>query len=287
MADGSTGDFLEYTTSNVLTAYPAALSTLSDICSDGTDLWATYPQSSLFPTDPSALWKMTTSGTASGYNLTSFYSPITEALGVCLGPDGRLWVTDNDGIVGVWAVTTGGSITAYAFSSSAFGHDICSDGTYLWMTDQTNGGIWQITTSGGNTFFSGMTAATYVCFGPDGNLWVTSPNYVWKVSTGGSILNTYSTASSSFGRIYSDGTYLWICDNTGVIWRLTTGGVFTEFPLPDPFNNFPAGIVLGPDSNYWICGFDFNANQGAVWKFDGRPPSSALWYVGFIALTTM
>src|SRR5438552_197610 len=50
---------------------------------------------------------------------------------------------------------------------------------------------------------------------------------------------------------------LWFTEHgKNKIGRLTTGGSFTEFPIPTP-NVFPEGIAAGPDGNLW-----FSENAG-------------------------
>lgn len=82
----------------------------------------------------------------------------------------------------------------------------------------------QVATEGGSLFSlsSGMHAHA-MSLGPDGNVW-------------------FAADQANFGSY------------DGKIGRVTVAGELTKFPLPDPGNGGPSGIVAGPDGNLWFVG---------------------------------
>jgi virginiamycin B lyase len=52
---------------------------------------------------------------------------------------------------------------------------------------------------------------------------------------------------------------IWFTEsNANQIGRITTAGVFTEYPIPTA-NSVPVGITAGPDGNLWFT--EANTNQ--------------------------
>src|ERR1700731_2568477 len=67
----------------------------------------------------------------------------------------------------------------------------------------------------------------------------------FPIPTAGSLLDFCSITAGPDGA-------LWFTEgNANKIGRITTAGVFTEFPVPTA-NSFPAGITAGPDGNLWF-----------------------------------
>jgi virginiamycin B lyase len=168
-------------------------------------------------------------------------------LSITSGPDGNLWITESSTHT-IGRITPTGSVTHFLVDVPPGMFSVLnsitagSDGN-LWFTDQFIDRIGRITPNGVVTFFAipphkvsagvehpGLQVG-HITSGPDGNLWFTE-------SVGNQIV------------------------------RLTTSGVFTEFPLPiDPLANpadspdlaFPVGITAGPDGNLWFTETRFGA----------------------------
>lgn len=147
---------------------------------------------------------------------------------------------------------------------------ICSDGTDLWAADVALNGVWKITTAGSGTFY-GLTGAMVsggICYGPDGNLWLTdAPGGVWRVTTSG-VGTKYTLGSGlTLGNICvgSDGN-LWVSGEADNIWQVTTAGSGTDYPYGSGGVQWQ-DICSGPDGNLW----------GGVEYGPSGPPNSAIW----------
>jgi virginiamycin B lyase len=165
--------------------------------------------------------------------------------GIAAGSDGALWFADNAGstnvhcfafpsgcnLPGVGRISTAGAVTEYTLPASPNGFGdpqaITSgpDGA-LWFTDG-QGNIGRITTAGAATRYSpggtGMGLGWGITTGPDGALWFTQE---------GCPSCTPMATPPTIGRI-------------------TTGGVFTEFPIPSATAQ-PFGITAGPTGSIWF-----------------------------------
>ncbi len=158
--------------------------------------------------------RITTSGVVTEYPLPS--SGGGSPFGIAAGPDGALWFV-TQGAIG--RITTSGVITEYAYSGAVpqqvGGITAGSDGA-MWF-DAGNNGIGRITTSGAMTFYklpvSGGSPAA-ITSAPDGNLW------------------------------FGDG-------NHTLLYRLTTAGVFTQFPMNQGQESTPNFMTVGPDGALW------------------------------------
>ena len=197
-------------------------------------------------------------------------------------------------------------------SSSYPGLDTVGPDGNIWATDlQTS--IYQVTTSGVVTAFPTPTASSRpysITTGPDGALWFTEKiGNIGRITTAGTITNEFLIPNSGAapGRIVSgpDGN-LWFTDNSNaLIWKMTTAGVFTSYPV----SNRTYGIVSGPDGNIWFTEFassdgpsvqyiGYITTAGVVNEFPSLPqagnpvslqllpdgmvvgPDGALWFVG-------
>lgn len=186
---------------------------------------------------------------------------------ICVGRDGNLWVTDGNN--GVWQVTPLGVATQFGVDQIIPGLSyICSGpDDNLWTTSPEM--IWQITTAGVVTGFSIASTSPYgICAGPDGNLWVAgNDSTITQVDTSGTTLNVITLPNSPGNPVLQgicsgpDGN-LWAADgNNGVIWRVTTAGVATAFPVEGAV---PFGICVGQDGNLWFV--DANSDPLSVWR---------------------
>ncbi|MBV8531397.1 MAG: hypothetical protein JO104_08775 [Candidatus Eremiobacteraeota bacterium] len=119
--------------------------------------------------------------------------------------------------------------------------------------------------------------------GPDGALWFITnvsdgigPNYVDRITKDGSI--GFTTEYPIPGTGYRHGTNdpwgitsgpdgaLWFTEGGGVengnaIARVTIGGEFTKYPLPEPYSD-PVNIVTGSDGALWFTEPGYSKNVG-------------------------
>lgn len=185
---------------------------------------------------------------------------------ITTGPDGALWFTD-EGAGAIGRMTVSGQMTEYTtptrtsepgamtLGSETNGITTGSDGN-LWFTEDNNGAgqIGRCTPQGVITEFpvsgSGPTSITN---GPDGNLWFTDygfNNAIGVMTPTGSVKEyPIPTAYAGPGSIVAgpDGA-LWFLEGAKV-GRVTTSGVFTEYPVPQ---GSPSQLTTGPDGNLWI-----------------------------------
>jgi virginiamycin B lyase len=187
---------------------------------------------------------------APGTTITEYPIPGGQPQGITDGPDGTLWFTElsssSEGIpeVNIGQITTGAKISEYTDTAcdnrpySCVGRGGEYDGEYdgeyvitagpdgaLWFTEQL-GFIGRITTSGSIMVYSlpyGSSFENGIAAGPDGALWFTEPGD-------------------------PDSVYLGLA---GKIGRFTTGGSYTEYPIPTT-QGWPSGITVGPDGALWF-----------------------------------
>jgi streptogramin lyase len=190
------------------------------------------------------------------------------------GPDGNLWFTVPQGNE-IVRITTAGVLTEFFLPSfNTLPSTITSgpDGN-LWFTESEGNKIGRITTSGVITEFalpSGppppvcVSTCTFgfggITSGPDANLWFadlsTGRTEIGRISTSG-VFAEFPLSGTPY-RIASgpDGN-LWFADTSGSIGRITTSGVIAEFAIPTS-DSGPRGITVGPDGNLWFTEYTGN-----------------------------
>jgi virginiamycin B lyase len=191
---------------------------LTDITNgpDG-NLWFTESAGAGLHTGPSAVGKITPSGTATLFD-QSFYT----IRGITAGADGNMWFIENG--FSIDRITPTGMVTKFQPSSEVTSITAGPDGN-IWFAEAfgTSNKVGRITPSGTITEFdlpgtgifveppSGITA------GPDGNLWV-------------GVVGNFPTPSQ--------------------LDRITPRGFVTEFDLP--INVEVGDLIDGPDGNLWF-----------------------------------
>lgn len=207
--------------------------------------------------------RITTTGSITQYGIPT---PNAGPTSITKGPDGALWFTENIGQIG--RITTEGVITEYPVPTPGSGPNGITAGPdgALWFTESHTSRIGQITTSGAITEFPVTIAnETYlgsIATGSDGALWFTWSGYdvagVARMTTSGSV--TAYQAPASYGPFNlaagitagPDGA-LWFADTSGNIWRITTSGVLTQYPVPiRPSGGGTGPITTGPDGAIWF-----------------------------------
>jgi len=207
--------------------------------------------------------KITTSGVATIYDVPppTEYG-FTNPWGIVEGPDGNLWFTAGT-IIG--KITTNGIITEYPLPTGSYaqGQIITGLDRNLWFAD-LSGTIDKMTTSGAITQYPGPAASTApygIARGPDGRVWVGGSGYngsrgtIGAMTTSGAMVHYPEPSSFFYFHPYSLAVgrdkNIWFANQATSITRVTTRGVFTDFPTPT-FPSFPWDIVAGPDGNLWF-----------------------------------
>jgi virginiamycin B lyase len=174
--------------------------------------------------------------------LAVYQAPTGISVGsTIVGPDGALWfIIGNAPDIG--RLSTSGAFTEYPIPTGPYATTIAagSDGA-IWFTTfafPTSNGPGQTTVSRMTT--SGVVTASYptpfpsgalgnMVTGPDGALWFPSNTGNCVVVTGGCILYSYRD-----------------------IVKMTTAGVFTDYPIPEGVGSGPDEITVGPDGALWF-----------------------------------
>lgn len=142
----------------------------------------------------------------------------------------------------------------------------------LWFSERYTTQVGRVTSDGHFKIYSfpmNNHHSTAITAGPDGAVWFAFPNSVPNYDTG-KIGRITPTGDTTFFQIPwvsdaesittgPDGN-LWFADHVAkAVGRLTTGGVFTKFPIPGPQGTYPWQITSGPDGALWFT--DFNGHR--------------------------
>jgi streptogramin lyase len=110
------------------------------------------------------------------------------------------------------------------------------------------------------TVFNGLHEITK---GSDGNLWSTdyAGQAIWRITTAGASTRFPVPTGSPYGITAGPDGNLWFTELfANQIGRITTAGVITEFPIPTSGSG-PFGITAGPDGNLWFTTFVNNVDR--------------------------
>jgi len=218
-AENISGAIGKITTAGVVTQYPLPNPSSGPVnITKGPDgnIWFTEFTSS-------AIGKITPAGVITEYPLpisgTRTFDP--QVYQITAGPDGNVWFTEyNDAVFGgnnIGKITPSGKITLYQIHRDGYGPIGITTGPNgnLWFVENIAGQVAEITPSG--VFTQDPKLLGYfmqeIALGPDGNLWVTSPQ--------------------------------------NDIFRITPAFVETSYFAPIP-NLTPDGITTGADGNMWF-----------------------------------
>lgn len=194
------------------------------------------------------------------YNTTGL-----QLTGRCIyGPDDNLWNCNNasNDIVKLLKGVANPTKVTVAVGSGVT-QDICTDGTYLWVTTQ-GGNVFRVTTAGVVTAFALRAASVIysICYNPDdGFVYATDTdaghNGVWQIATPSGVATFYPGGSTAMiGAAPTLGGGVWCSDNAsggGYVYQMSTAGIFTQWESPAG-GTIVSGeaIVLGPDGNPWV-----------------------------------
>lgn len=278
-----------------------------------------------FVNDSNVIGRITTQGVVSTITLPQFQF---NAQLITSGPDKALWFTLPNSVPGdttaeIGRLTTSGQFTAFPISFKSIPYDITSgrDGN-LYFTDKLFSYIGRITPQGKVSRLSyrkeeGKFASSIrITTGPDGNLWFTNitstgKDKIGRMTPSGQftffpVPGEQGNNAGAMDAITSgpDGNLWFTIDGSGgnqsvsQIGRITPGGVFTLFPVPNPSEGgFMQGIKTGSDGNLWFVFTNGQAGAGVgrittsgkitmffsptqgVFPFDIAPgPDGNLWF---------
>jgi streptogramin lyase len=212
--------------------------------------------------------EITTSGV-----ITEFTTPTadSEPTGLAVGSDGNIWFTES-GTNDIGRITPSGTIKEFTTAdldlSSTDKMVLGSNGS-LWFIAYDNDGdseAAEVDTAGKVTAFQISSSPNDLTVGPDGNIWLASSGEIDQVTPNGTLtaftIPTGDDASAI--TVGPDGAFWFALDGTNQLGRMTTGGVFSEFALPEPGATDGSTISIdalatGPDGNLWFA--DYNVAQ--------------------------
>jgi len=194
---------------------------------------------------------------------TPLYLNSASIMDRAIGPDGNLWYTDFNNVIG--RLTPAGVVTTFATSrvDKPMGIVQGPDGN-MWFVNNGNSSIGRVTPAGVYANFTapGISDPKDITAGPDGALWFTNANghSIGRITTGGAV-TSFTTTGIGFPNgitVGPDGN-LWFASSgqTPAIGRITTAGVidlFTSSALVVPRN-----IVAGSDGNLWFTNQTYTA----------------------------
>ena len=191
-------------------------------------------------------------------------SGLEGANDIAVGPDGNLWVANQDDFVGVYT-SSGTPVATYATASSAM--SICPDSTGAMVTysygDQS---FHRITTAGTVTTLATLSAGTPTVVkcatGPDGNVWFVDRNdqQVGSVSPYG-VVQTYPMLNGDMPSSLTTGPdgRIWIAADAS-IQAITTDGTHAQ----STYGYGAFNLVSDPKGASKLYFTDVNNNLGEI-----------------------
>ncbi|HXC77017.1 MAG TPA: hypothetical protein VNU19_08190 [Candidatus Acidoferrum sp.] len=191
---------------------------------------------------------------------------------IIAGPDGAMWFIEASGNK-VGRVSSAGAFTEYLIptpnsSGPDAGITVGPDGN-IWLTEPFANQIARLTPEGKFTEFAIPSPKAYptgITSGPEGSVWFieSSVSRIGKITTRGEVTEFTVGAPELFndpGPITTgpDGN-LWFTRGLGPVWRMTTTGQVTDYPVT---TGFEGDITTGPDGNLW---FDESDTYPAIGK---------------------
>jgi streptogramin lyase len=188
--------------------------------------------------------------------ITTLPTATQDTLNPVVGPDGNLW----------WAGT--GRLVSLNPDGTTTDHAAPSDISHGALVMGTNGRLWYLLFRDQRIGYIVPELDTYVDWpvsisspsslvqGPDGNMWFTSlvHDTLVRVKADGTQTELASPATRVFGLVAGADGALWYASqgSPGQVGRIdpATGTLLAAYPVPSGAG--AAGIVLGPDGNYWF-----------------------------------
>ncbi|HTV92216.1 MAG TPA: hypothetical protein VMG98_05830, partial [Verrucomicrobiae bacterium] len=254
--------FTDQGTQEVEAFNPASLAIQSQYAT-GASLWdlATGSDGALWVADQSngGALRMTTAGIATQYPFSG------TPQGIAAGPNGLMLIADNTS-GGVWTLDAGGLFTILPFSPSGTPAEV------TWVPGGTSGDAWFAEgpyvgdfSLNNNTLTSEISvpdgdSATYLAYGPDGNVWVSASGGTTPLML---VINpatdtishqvTLPAGAHPNGVVAGKDNAMWFVDsgNNAVGEIAISSYAVTEYPLISAGAQ-PREITVGPDGSLWL-----------------------------------
>jgi DNA-binding beta-propeller fold protein YncE len=205
--------------------------------------------------------------------------------GLAYGPDGNLYVTaGSDATGGVYRFNgrTGAYIDEFASTGGIpFGLTFGAGG--LYVANYSNNDVQRFDATTGaslGTFVAagsgGLSAPRDLTFGPDGNLYVSSPDVTPNLSTSsvlryngttGAFIDTFAIPVDARGLRFGPDGNLYVASYVGdhiLEFNGSTGASMGVFASGGGLDG-PVGLLFGPDNQLYVSSF----NNGMVLRYDG------------------
>jgi virginiamycin B lyase len=195
-------------------------------------------------------------------------SASSKPLGIALGSDGNLWITEF-AVSKIGQLNFGGRISESVTPTKDAGPNGIASGPgpnlNVWFTETNLGRVAQITTSGPPytefTLPDSAAKPAAIALGSDGNMWVADAgtNSIWKVQqlrvkphVKFTQYKLTSHAQPTGITLGPDGAIWFTEPGINSIGRLPISGYpLSEFPVPTK-NSGPIGIATGTDNAVWF-----------------------------------
>ncbi len=204
----------------------------------------------------SRIGRITTGGKQTSYKTLA---PNASPLDITAGPDKSLWFTEYAG-ARIGRITTAGKVTEFKVPHVPTGITAGPDGA-LWFLeiDGTTNYVARMTPKGKVTEYKLRShngfSNEFITKGPAKTLWFTQPstNQVGSITLSGTVKLYKNTDGDARPEgIVAIGSSLWVGESDGVA-KVSTGGTFTEFPMPPGGGGAVTGITRGADGKVWFA----------------------------------
>jgi len=187
--------------------------------------------------------------------------------GVTLGPDGNVWVGDDNSSPGnIGRVTPAGMNTTFHTGHVFTNFDAAGLDGNVWFSECSGAFLSSVTPSGtvSEKSVPGATNIQGVALGPDGNIWFTDlgSREIGTIVSGtptivsGALTSQPSTAEDIASG--SDGN-LWVAEGARIAQVTTSGVILNQFPAAAGAIGNANFITAGPDGAIWFTDTSNNA----------------------------
>lgn len=203
---------------------------------------------------PGQVARVTPRGDITEFDICDFCIPND----VVQGPDGILYVSDNDGHLR--RITTSGELlSSVPVGGEVFGDPlggVAADATSIWFADPFNRRIGRYTVSSGEFTFYPAAGADDLAVAADGTVWFTGSNEIGELDPNVGVVSTTPLSGDGAGIAIAPNGTVWVTEIfADLIARLTPstpGGPHQLAEFPTAVDATPLGIAAAPDGNVWF-----------------------------------